>query len=68
MIAAARHPAALGGDRRHLHVVTKLIVQGWPKAKLRDLLPDRMLASHPEIYVGEPLTLSTSPAAASLVA
>lgn len=52
--------------RAYLHVVTKLIVQGWPKAKLRDLLPDRMLASHPEIYVGEPLAISTSPAAASL--
>ncbi len=45
--------------RAYLHVVTKLIVQGWPKTKLRDLLPDRMLASHPELYVGEPLALST---------
>ena len=27
---------------------------GWPPAKLRDLLPDRMLASHPELYVGDP--------------
>lgn len=52
--------------RAYLHVVTKLIVQGWPKAKLRDLLPDRMLASHPEIYVGEPLALSTPAAPASL--
>jgi len=38
----------------------------WPRAKLRELLPDRMLASHPEIYVGDALALSTSPAAASL--
>jgi len=52
--------------RAYLHVVTKLIVQGWPKAKLRELLPDRMLASHPEIYVGEPLALSTPTATASL--
>jgi transposase len=52
--------------RAYLHVVTRLIVQGWPKAKLRELLPDRMLASHPEIYVGEPLALSTPPATRSL--
>jgi transposase len=52
--------------RAYLHVVTKLIVQGWPKTKLRDLLPDRMLASHPEPYVGEPLALSTPSATPSL--
>ena len=40
--------------RAHLHVVTKLVVRGWPNAKLRDLLPDRILATHPELYVGEP--------------
>lgn len=52
--------------RAYLHRVTKLIVQGWPKAKLRELLPDRMLGSHPEIYVGEPLALPPPAAAASL--
>jgi transposase len=39
--------------RAYLHLVTKLIVLGWPQAKLRVLLPDRMLASHPELFVGE---------------
>jgi transposase len=43
--------------RAYLHLVSKLIVQGWPHAKLRDLLPDRMLASNPDLYVGD-----TSPA------
>jgi len=39
--------------RAYLHLVTKLIVQGWPNAKLRDLLPDRMLVRHPELFVGD---------------
>jgi transposase len=39
--------------RAYLHRVTRLVVQGWPKARLRDLLPDRMLAAHPELYVGD---------------
>jgi transposase len=39
--------------RAYLHLVTKLIVHRWPNNKLRDLLPDRMLASHPELYVGD---------------
>ncbi len=39
--------------RRYLHLVTRLIVHGWPNAKLRELLPDRILVSHPELYVGE---------------
>ncbi|MBC7018257.1 transposase domain-containing protein, partial [Salmonella enterica] len=54
--------------RAYLHIVTKLIVQGWPTSRLRDLLPDRMLASHPETYVGEPLALSTQAVVPSLVA
>ena len=37
--------------RAYLHVVTKLLVKGWLRARLRDLLPDRMLASHPELAV-----------------
>jgi hypothetical protein len=32
-----------------LHVVTKLIVNGWPNARLRELLPDRIGALHPEL-------------------
>ncbi len=57
-----RHP------RAYLHIVTKLIVQGWPSSRLRELLPDRMLASHPEIYVGEPSALPERAAVPSLVA
>jgi transposase len=40
--------------RAYLQRVTHCIVHGWPQSKLRDLLPDRMLASHPELYVGDP--------------
>jgi transposase len=39
--------------RAYLHLVTCLIVRGWPNSKLRQLLPDRMLAAHPELHVGE---------------
>jgi transposase len=39
--------------RRYLHLVTRLIVQGWPNKELRALLPDRMLVAHPELYIGE---------------
>jgi len=39
--------------RAYLHLVTKLIVHGWPHARLRELLPDRMLAAHPELYIGD---------------
>jgi hypothetical protein len=39
--------------RAYLHLATKLIVQGWPNNRLRELLPDRMLAAHPELYVGD---------------
>jgi len=50
--------------RAYLHLVTKLIVRGWPNSKLRELLPDRMLAAHPELYVGERPALSASGPAA----
>ena len=39
--------------RPYLHLVTRLIGQGWPNARLRDLLPDRILVAHPELCVGE---------------
>lgn len=39
--------------RAYLHLVTKLIVHGFPQKNLRDLLPDRLLATHPELFVGE---------------
>jgi transposase len=37
--------------RSFLHLVTKLIVHGWPDDKLRELLPDRLAATHPELVV-----------------
>jgi transposase len=40
--------------RAYLHKVVHCIVHGWLQDKLRDLLPDRMLAVHPELYVGDP--------------
>jgi len=39
--------------RAYLHLVTRLIVHGWPQAEIRELLPDRILAVHPELYVGD---------------
>ena len=35
--------------RAYLHVVTKLIVNGWPQARIRELLPDRIVDLHPEL-------------------
>jgi len=35
--------------RAYLHAVTKLIVHGWPQARLRELLPDRIAALKPEL-------------------
>jgi len=40
--------------RAYLHRVVHCIVHGWPQARLRELLPDRMLAAHPELFVGDP--------------
>lgn len=37
--------------RAYLHLVTKLLVEGWPAEQLRDLLPDRIGARHPELLV-----------------
>lgn len=45
--------------RAYLHLVAKLIINGWPQAKLRDLLPDRLVASYPDLVVRDgtpPLT------------
>jgi len=47
--------------RAYLHRVVHRIVHGWPQAKLRDLLPDRMLAEHPELYIGDPDALPMPP-------
>ena len=40
--------------RAYLHRVVSCIVHGWPQAKLRELLPDRMLAAHPDLFIGDP--------------
>lgn len=37
--------------RPYLHLVTKLLIAGWPKTKLRELLPDRMALTHPDLLV-----------------
>lgn len=39
--------------RAYLHLVAKLLIEGWPQSKLRELLPDQILVAHPELYVGE---------------
>lgn len=54
--------------RAYLHAVTKLIVNGWPQAKLRELLPDRIVALKPELFVGEGDALPVTSAAPSLTA
>jgi hypothetical protein len=41
--------------RAYLHFAAKLIVDGWPHAKLRELLPDRIAAAHPELRVRTPV-------------
>lgn len=54
--------------RAYLHLVTKLIVNGWPQSKLREILPDRVLAAHPELYAGEREALLDGPPAPLLPA
>lgn len=54
--------------RAYLHLVTKLIVGGWPHSKLRELLPDRMLAAHPELCARERDALPDAPLAPLLPA
>lgn len=39
--------------RAYLHLVTKLIVHRWPQSRLRELLPDKMLAAYPSLFVGD---------------
>lgn len=35
--------------RAYMHTVAKLLVNGWPNARLRELLPDRITALYPEL-------------------
>jgi transposase len=39
--------------RAYLHLVTNLIVHRWPQSKLRDLLPDRVAVSHPDLLIAD---------------
>ena len=39
--------------RPYLHLIVKLIIEGWPQSKLRELLPDQILVAHPDLYVAE---------------
>jgi len=41
--------------RAYLHVVAKLIVNGFPNARLRELLPDRITTLHPELRLPDPV-------------
>jgi transposase len=43
--------------RAYLHLVAKLIVHRWPHDRLRELLPDRVLVAHPELFVGDRVAL-----------
>ena len=47
--------------RAYLHVVTKLLVEGWPAERLRELLPDRIGAQHPELSVERALSSDAMP-------
>lgn len=37
--------------RAYLHLVVRLILDGWPQSKLRELLPDRIVQQHPELLI-----------------
>lgn len=52
--------------RVYLHRVVTSIVHGWPQARIRELLPDRMLLTHPDLYVGDPDALPMPAAARAL--
>jgi hypothetical protein len=41
--------------RAYLHKAIHAVVHGWPQAKLRELLPDRMLLAHPELTSATPM-------------
>jgi len=43
--------------RAYLHLVTKLLVRGWPHHRLRELLPDQIVVAHPDLIAGDPAAL-----------
>jgi hypothetical protein len=56
---ASRHPPA---PARASARGSEAIVAGWPHANLRDLVPDRILAAHPDLYVGDHSVLAPADA------
>ena len=78
-ISAKTGPSKPGGDigtciahrinpRAYLHIVAKLIVNGFPNARLRELLPDRIATLHPELRLPAPAARAPSLPAPSLPA
>lgn len=51
--------------RAYLHVVTRLLVHGWPKSRLRELLPDRVGELHPELRLPPRSPRSLTPLSAA---
>ena len=50
--SARANRVAYGTDvRAYLHLATNLLVENWAQSRLRDLLPDRLAQSHPELVV-----------------
>jgi transposase len=48
--------------RAYLHLVTKLIVNGFPRARLRELLPDQIVKLHPTLRLPAPAARPPPPA------
>ena len=46
--------------RAYLHVVTQLLIEGWPQKRLAELLPDQIVLMHPELRLAPPLEKSPS--------
>lgn len=49
--------------RAYLHLVVRLIAEGWPQSRLRDLLPDRIVREHPDLAAGQLRLLGPAPPA-----
>ncbi len=46
--------------RAYLHVVTRLLIEGWPQKRLAELLPDRIALMHPELRLAPTVKKSQS--------
>jgi transposase len=49
--------------RAYLHRVVQLLLGAWPQSRLRDLLPDRIVALHPELRILEAPSRPAQPTA-----